>query len=119
CYAQTNYLWDATNNTYVYSSTNMRSYDNYTYIYNNTVCSSFTCTNYNGSNSLNAPSSVNTNFTWYFNSTMVKSHHYWAVIMFTGWASSTIQGFPKSTASASLNIATFGNGLNITSVNVV
>lgn len=113
------YLWDQTNNTFVFDNTYFPSHNNYTYVYNQTSCSSFMCTYNNGTTNVRAASSVNTVFTWYFNSTMVKSHRYWAVILFSGFAFSEITNYPASTAAASFNLATFGDGLNVTSVKVV
>lgn len=118
-YGPTPYLWDATNNTFVYSSTTFPVHNNYTEDYNYTTCSSNSCTYSNGTTSVKAQSTVNTPFTWYFNSTMVKSHKYWAVISFNGFAYSSVMNYPASTATASLNFGSFGNGFNVTSVTVV
>lgn len=113
------YLWDQTNNTFVYDMVYFPFHHNYTYTYNQTSCSSFKCTYNNGTQSSSAQSKVNTVFTWYFNSTMVKTHRYWAVILFSGFADTSVQNYPASRASASLNFATFGEGFKVTSVTVV
>lgn len=113
------YLWDQTNNTYTYDNVYFPFHNNYTYIYNQTSCSSKVCSYNNGSSATSASPKVNTLFTWYFNSTMVKSHRYWAVILFSGFAYSSVQNYPASTASASLNFGSLGNGFNVTSVKVV
>lgn len=113
------YLWDSTNNTYVYSGTSFPVSNNYTYLSNYTSCSAFKCTYSNSTYSGIAPNSVNTVFTWYFNSTMVKTHRYWAVITFSSFAYSEVQNYPRSTASASFNIGSLGNGLNLTSIAIV
>lgn len=117
----TSYLLDATNNTVVNSPTTFPNLYNYTYDYNRTSCSSFKCS-YSNSTTAGATlvgNSLSTTFTWFFNSTMVKTHQYWAIVTLSGGAQSFVYEYPASTASASLNFATFGNGLNITSVKVV
>ncbi|HZY69544.1 MAG TPA: hypothetical protein VFF67_01005 [Thermoplasmata archaeon] len=116
------YLWDSTNNTYTTSSTSLPSYYNYTYDYNQTSCSSYKCT-YSNYSSAAATSGTGNGFkapfTWYFNTTAVKGHQYWVVVSINGYAMSEVENYPASTAAANLNVDTFGNGLNFTSIKIV
>lgn len=116
------YLWDATNNTYTSSSTSLPSYYNYTYDYNQTTCSSYKCT-YSNYSSAGATAGTGNGykapFTWYFNTTAVKSHHYWIIVSINGYAMSEVENYPASLAAAYLNVDSLGNGLNLTAINIV
>ncbi|HZY69571.1 MAG TPA: hypothetical protein VFF67_01140 [Thermoplasmata archaeon] len=127
CFAQcfgaaSTYLFDATNSTYSYSNTSFPNSYNYTYDYNSSSCSSFKCTYSNftsaGSTAVTG-SGFNLAFTWYFSTTAAKSHHYWVVLAFNGYAGSMVQGYPASTAAAYMNVGTFGNQFNVTGIKIV
>ena len=118
-----NYLIDTTNGTYFGSSTYWGGASNYTSMYNDTYCYSFTCSYYNSSYGTPGSSSGSISFTWWFNGTMAKSHHYAVVAYIYGSAYASIYGYPnggypKSSASAMVNMATLGHGAKLTSITI-
>lgn len=113
------YLLDKTNNSYTYSSTSLPAEDNYSYAYNDTSCGGFICT-YSNSSGAKAVGNVpgNSVFTWYFNTTAVKTHRYLVVISINGYASSYVDNYPSSAAASSLNFDSLGNQFNVTSIKI-
>jgi len=112
------YLVDVTNGTYFYSTTYWSGLFNYSSQYNDTYCYNFNCTSYNYTYGTPSTFSGSASHTWYFNGTMVKSHHYVLIAYMYGGASAYLYGFPKSTASAMVNMATLGNGAKLTGISV-
>jgi len=117
------YLVDTTNGSYFYSPSYWSGVSNYTETYNDTYCYNFNCTSYNSSFGAPGSSAGSTTFTWWFNGTMVKSHHYALVAYVYGAAYVSIYGYPAagykgSFGSAMLNMGTLGNGAKLTGISV-
>ena len=112
------YLVDTTNGTYFYSTSYWSGFFNYSSQYNDTYCYNFNCSYYNSSYGAPSTFSGSTSHTWWFNGTMVKSHKYVLITYVYGGASAYLYGYPKSSASAMVNLATLGNGAKLSSISV-
>lgn len=117
-------IWDATTNTLLGVTSNNPygpNFYNYTYDYNRTTCSSGTCTysNYSAVVSTFPGNTVSTVFTAYFNYTFNHTHRYWVELGIYIEATEFIQGYPNSSASATINMATFGNLFGVGPIKVV
>jgi len=123
-------IYDATNGTYWFSSgggTYGSGVDafNYTENYNDTYWYCYTggsCSGYNYSYASPTSTFSNTgsvtNNTVYYNHTFVATHHYWFIAYFDVFVYASAQGWAHSTAKASLNAATLGNGVKLNSITV-
>jgi len=112
------YFVDITNGTYFYSSNYWSGFFNYSSQYNDTYCYNFNCSYYNSSYGAPSSFSGSTSHTWWFNGTMVKTHHYVLITYVYGGADAYLYGYPASSATASVNLATLGNGAKLTSISV-
>ena len=117
------YLVDTTNGSYIYSTSYWSGVSNYSDTYNDTYCYNFNCTSYNNTFGTPGSSSGSTTFTWWFNGTMVKSHHYALVAYIYGAGYAGVSGYPNagykgSSGSGMVNLATLGNGAKLTGISI-
>jgi hypothetical protein len=111
------YLVDLTNGTYFYPSNYPSLVTLYNYTYNDTYCYAYTCYSYNYSGA-SASSSMagSSSATWWINGTLNHADKYAVETYVYMYADAYAQGFPKATASASMDLASSGNGLSLTSI---
>jgi hypothetical protein len=111
------YLVDLTNGSYFYSSNypTLISLSNYTF--NDTYCYSFTCYYYNYSYGTPTTSfSGSTTATWWINGTLNHADKYAVETYVYAFVYAGASGFPKSSAAASLDMASGSNGETLTSI---
>lgn len=119
------YMYD-TNGTYITSGGFLSVVNNYTEVYNDTYCYSGNCYNYNYSSPTTSASfSGSIMFDELLSpSVALKSTHHYVIITYIyGGTSASVYSSPKSgyvgsTAAASLNAATLGNGLSLNFISV-
>ncbi|HZY71174.1 MAG TPA: hypothetical protein VFF67_09400 [Thermoplasmata archaeon] len=113
------FLYDTTNYTTTSSPVgfsslyNSSSQYNYTYCYYTSGCSYYNNT-YGKPTTVTGKSSV----TWYFNLTAVKTHHYEVELFVSTYIDASMASYPRSTATASFNLGTLGNGFKMTQIAV-
>ncbi|HZY69532.1 MAG TPA: hypothetical protein VFF67_00945 [Thermoplasmata archaeon] len=117
-------LWDSSANTYTSNGGTPAvgpNLFNYTYVYNNTACSSGTCSYTNNSSAAATfpGNSVSGSFKAFFNATFTHSDRYWVILGIYIETLEFIVGYPNSTATASVNMATLGNFVQISEIKIV
>lgn len=111
------YLIDLTNNTYTSSATYFPVVFNYSYQYNDTSCYYTSgCSSYNYSYGKPVTGAVSKSFTWYFNLTANKTHAYDVEIYVSTYTYASVALYPRSSATAYINMGTLGNGYKVTQV---
>lgn len=110
------YLEDLTNGSIFYPANLWLGNTTYSYVYNDTYCTTFSCVNYNGTGSFGTNFSRSFSVSFWINATLSLLDRYDLITGVSGFSYAWVDGYPRSSARATLDLGGTVDRYALTSV---